>query len=586
MVPKQIASFRGTDLDGGAGSLGLVAALGWTCSPWLAGQTAAPPLYAAFVVLLLGLMLVSSARSLLAVAVERRHAAARESEEEPASSHLRQLALAARASGGAEEAIARFSETLVGALGVERAALYLTAAGATRLQLVSACGVAPPASPPGLAAAGDGSCLVGESASTYYAFQTWLPVVADNTEIGRVGLGAAGGARLDAPCLALADLLCAHLALLLRNAAYRDELRSQRAEIQELRRRLEAETTAMRASIQHPERFREIFGGSEALRRVLSLVERAAPSQVSILITGETGTGKELVARAVHDLSPRRGGPLVTVNCPAIPGPLAESELFGHERGAFTDAVAARPGQFEAGDGGTVFLDEVADLPLDIQAKLLRVLQEREVRRVGGHRPRPVDVRTISATNRDLLALVRQGRFREDLYYRLAAVEVAMPPLRTRHGDVPILASFFLEKAASAYGKRLAGFTPEAIATLCSYSWPGNVRQLQNVVHRAALLCSGEVIRSADLAEIAADAGDRPASFGDSMRQEKKRRFLEALHQAGGNQSAAARLLGMSRSNFARMVRSLGITVPRRDERRAGGRSERGHQYPSSTKLT
>jgi len=536
-----------------AGGGRLAAAAGMVSTPWVGTQleawSAPPPLYPAAVATLLAFIVVVGARAALAELIDQRLHRMMRRRWRGAAAHLRALSLVAREGADLGASVASFSATLPAALMLPRAEVRVELAAHRQLDQLATIAGAP---------------AVAEAPAPYAGRGTLLPLVAENAEVGRVALAAPADAALEEPHLALGELLCALLALMIKNAEHRERLSSQEREMEAIRRRLASEAQAVRAAICRPPGFEQIVGDSDALRKVLALIERMAPSEVPILVTGETGTGKELVARSVHALSPRREGPLVTVNCPAIPGPLAESELFGHERGAFTDAVAARPGQFELAHGGTIFLDEIADLPLDIQAKLLRVLQEGEVRRVGGHRARPVDVRAVAATNRDLLALVREGRFREDLYYRLAAVEVTMPPLRDRHGDVPILATWFLEQAAATYGKAIAGFTPEAISTLCAHPWPGNVRQLQNVVHRAALLCAGERIRPVDLAEVAEAAAERGASFGDAIRQEKRRRFLEALHQTNGNQSAAARLLGMSRSNFARMVRSLGIVVARR----------------------
>jgi transcriptional regulator with GAF, ATPase, and Fis domain len=243
---------------------------------------------------------------------------------------------------------------------------------------------------------------------------------------------------------------------------------------------------------------------------------------------------------------------------------LAESELFGHERGAFTDAVAARPGKFELADGGTIFLDEVADLPLDIQVKLLRVLQEHETQRVGGHKVRHLDLRVVAATNRNLTDEMRALRFREDLYYRLAAVVVDVPPLRQRTSDIPMLASYFLERATTTYQKGISGFSPDALDALSRYNWPGNIRELQHVIERAVLLCTSDVIKPEHLSDLAVGGQETaaPQSLGATIREEKARRIERALAHTGGNQAAAARLLGMSSSNFARLLRSLGLKPP------------------------
>jgi transcriptional regulator with GAF, ATPase, and Fis domain len=292
---------------------------------------------------------------------------------------------------------------------------------------------------------------------------------------------------------------------------------------------------------------------------VLKTVAQVGPTDVTVLVTGETGTGKELIARAIHDVSPRRNGPLINVNCPAIPTDLAESDLFGHERGAFTGAISAQPGKFEMAHNGTIFLDEVADLPIAIQVKLLRVLQEREIQRVGGRKVLKLNLRIIAATNRDLREAVATGRFREDLYFRLTAVPVHVPPLRERLEDIPVLASYFLQRAATAYQKEIAGFAPEAMTALQLYHWPGNVRELQHVIERAALLCTGDRIIAEHLGDLAPTAPRSRSSLSTTLQAEKRRHVEAALAQTGGNQAAAARLLGMSRSNFGRLLKSLGL---------------------------
>jgi PAS domain S-box-containing protein len=245
-----------------------------------------------------------------------------------------------------------------------------------------------------------------------------------------------------------------------------------------------------------------LVGFGDGLAEVIARVGLVAAGNTSVLITGETGTGKELVARAIHERSPRRDRLLVKVNCAAISSGLVESELFGHEKGAFTGALARRKGRFELAHGGTLFLDEVGELPLETQAKLLRVLQERELERVGGSETVRVDVRLLAATNRDLAAMVARGRFREDLYYRLAVFPVTLPPLRARQGDIAILAHAFLRRFARQAGKRLEGFSPEALRRLQSYRWPGNVRELQNLVERAVILSAGPLVGEDALPEL------------------------------------------------------------------------------------
>lgn len=393
-------------------------------------------------------------------------------------------------------------------------------------------------------------------------WEACVPLCVDGAELGFMALGTKrSGAAIDGFDAELLSLVAAQLAIGLKNAEYVGKIQRQQAQIEELRQRLEAENVVLRSEVRAASQFSEIIGSSGALQRVLTLVETVAPTDLPVLITGETGTGKELIARAVHDLSPRRGGPLISVNCPAIPPELAESELFGHERGAFTGAADARPGRFELADGGTIFLDEVADLPMAVQVKLLRVLQEHETQRLGGQKVRKLDLRVVAATNRDLHAEMRAHRFREDLYYRLAGVVVPVPPLRERIDDIAMLASYFLDRAAATYQRAIKGFTPEAMDALRRYSWPGNIRELQSLVERAVLLCTSEVIRPEHLSDLAV-ASTQPVPFGRTIREEKMRRIEQALAQTGGNQAAAARLLGISPSNLARLMKSLGTKRP------------------------
>ncbi|HEY2157259.1 MAG TPA: sigma 54-interacting transcriptional regulator, partial [Isosphaeraceae bacterium] len=257
------------------------------------------------------------------------------------------------------------------------------------------------------------------------------------------------------------------------------------------RAQLREQNLYLQEEIKSVHNFGEIVGRSPALAVVLDKVRRVAPTDATVLIDGETGTGKELIARAVHSASRRREKPLIKVNCAALPVGLVESELFGHEKGAFTGAIARHIGRFELADGGTIFLDEIGELPADNQAKLLRVLQEREFDRVGGASPRRVDVRVIAATNRDLLKAVREKVFREDLYYRLSVFPLALPPLRERAEDIPLLATFLLEKFAARIGRRFEGIGPGTLRRLMAYPWPGNVRELENVLERAVILATG-----------------------------------------------------------------------------------------------
>ncbi len=300
--------------------------------------------------------------------------------------------------------------------------------------------------------------------------------------------------------------------------------------------------------------FKDIVGNSARMQEVFRMTEMVARSDATVLIRGESGTGKELVASAVHALSGRAGRPLVRVNCAVLPEALIESELFGHERGAFTGALERKKGRFELAGNGTIFLDEIGELSPATQAKFLRVLQEREFERVGGTETLETAARVMAATNKDLEAAVATGAFREDLYYRLNVVSIHLPPLRDRKSDIPILAEHFLERSAAANHKRVGGYSPAALDLLMAYLWPGNVRELENAVERAVLLCGGPTVYPYHLPaniQAAGKARGREHSLKAAVAQLEKELLTEALANAGGNQSRAARLLGISE----RMVR-------------------------------
>ncbi len=315
-----------------------------------------------------------------------------------------------------------------------------------------------------------------------------------------------------------------------------------------------------------------MVGESPAMRHLREQVAMAAPTNGRVLILGENGTGKELVARTVHQLSRRRGGPFVEVNCAAIPEELIESELFGHARGAFTGAVADKPGRFEQADGGTIFLDEIGDMSLKTQAKVLRVLQEQVMERVGGTQRIKVDVRVLAATNKELPAEIRDGRFREDLYFRLNVIPIFVPPLRDRAEDIPLLAEHFMALMAAEYGKRPKRFASEAMARLQQYQWPGNVRELRNIVERLIIMVTGDAITAQDLAFLGQD-GDAPMEpapaatgrLAEARDQFEKDYILRALAASQGNMSKTAEMLGVERSNLYKKMKSFGI-APRRDE--------------------
>ncbi len=322
---------------------------------------------------------------------------------------------------------------------------------------------------------------------------------------------------------------------------------------------LAAENRRLRQALRDRRLLENVVGASPAFAEVLRQVEQVAATPATVLLTGETGTGKEVIAEAIHELSPRAERRLVKVHCAAIPETLLESELFGHARGAFTGAVREKPGLVEVADGGTLFLDEVGEIPLDIQAKLLRVLQEGEVQRIGETAPRKVDVRVVAATNRDLEVEVREGRFREDLWYRINVIPIHLPPLRQRGDDVLLLARHFLEQETARLGRTdLEGFTPEALEALRAYAWPGNVRELQNAIARAAALAPGPLVREEDLPDRVrgrTTEGQRLVLPEDMTLEEMERlMILHALEVTGGKKKEAAARLGISLATLYRKL--------------------------------
>jgi Nif-specific regulatory protein len=325
--------------------------------------------------------------------------------------------------------------------------------------------------------------------------------------------------------------------------------------------RLQAENRRLEAELRGDH---DMVGTSAPMREVYRFIRKVAPTGSTVLIGGESGTGKELVARAIHRNSPRAGHVFVAINCAAVAETLLESEFFGHEKGAYTGAAGLRKGKLEEAHGGSVFLDEIGELAPALQAKLLRVLQEREFERVGGTRPIRVDIRLIAATNRDLEEEVRRGRFRQDLYYRLNVVSLKMPPLRERRQDIAGLANHFLQKHGAAASRRITGISGEAQACLMQYDWPGNVRELENAIERAVVLGTTELLLPDDLPDSIGEAGvageaNTSAKFHETVREWKRQLVMKALDQAGQNHAEAARMLGLHPNNLYRLIKTLNL---------------------------
>ena len=326
---------------------------------------------------------------------------------------------------------------------------------------------------------------------------------------------------------------------------------------------LEAENIYLKEQLQKRFGFETLLGRSAAMERVFETIRQIRHGRSTVLITGESGTGKELVARALHQQGDRRSGPFIPVHCAALSATLLESELFGHEKGAFTGAAALKKGRFELADGGIIFLDEVGDIPPEIQVKLLRFLESREFERVGGTRPLRVDVRLLAATNSDLERLKDEGKFREDLYYRLNVVRIHLPPLRARRDDIPLLARSFVEEFARENGKPDLALTPEAIHLLEGYDWPGNVRELRNCIESMVVLARGLSLGTRDLPPSVRGASAEPERLEPvalNLKAAERDLMVRALEQSGGNKARAARLLGISRRTLYRKLDEYGIS--------------------------
>ena len=322
------------------------------------------------------------------------------------------------------------------------------------------------------------------------------------------------------------------------------------------------ELTQLRSQAASSGRLQELIGSSEVMQRVFALAQKIAPCDVNVLITGETGTGKELLARAVHRLSPRALSPFVGFSCSSLPETLIEDELFGHEKGAFTGALLARRGRFEIADTGTLFLDEIGDLSLNLQAKLLRILQERSFERLGSNMPRQVNIRLICATHRNLAEMVERGGFREDLYYRMNVIELHLPPLRERRDDIPFLAHHFLHHFAAQFDKKTKRFSLPALNQLEEYNWPGNVRELENVIQRAVVMADGPTIESWHLPKKLSLGCPSPRplhSYEEQVRDFKRRLILRTLRECGYRKTETARRLGLARGYLHRLINQLQI---------------------------
>jgi formate hydrogenlyase transcriptional activator len=388
----------------------------------------------------------------------------------------------------------------------------------------------------------------------------FIPLIRRNRAIGTLNLGRLLGDAFNEQDLFFLGQVASQIAIAVENAV-------EFGQITQAKERLADQKLYLEQEIRVEQNFEEIIGNSPRLKAVIDGIRIVAPADSTVLIQGETGTGKELIARAIHNLSPRKGGAFVKVNCAAIPLGLLESELFGHERGAFTGAIAQKIGRFELAHKGTLFLDEVGDIPLELQPKLLRVLQEQEFERLGSTRTQRVDVRLVAATNTNLAQLVAEKKFRSDLYYRLKVFPIDVPPLRDRREDIPLLVRYFSNKYARRMGKQIESIPKEAMEALSHYAWPGNIRELQNLMERAVLLSTGSSLR-VPLGEILTCSDESIIIRGNALLQAEREQIVRVLRESnwvvGGDRGAAARL-GLNRTALTYRMRKLGISRPQHD---------------------
>ncbi len=400
-----------------------------------------------------------------------------------------------------------------------------------------------------------GNPVVRDRSSEGFKSLCFVPLIRRNRAIGTLNLGRLRDGAFTEEDLYFLGQVANQIAIAVENCL-------EYGQITEAKERLAEQKLYLEDEIRLEHNFEEIIGNSSRLRAVLESVQIVAPVDSTVLIQGETGTGKEVIARAIHNLSSRKGQAFVKVNCAAIPLGLLESELFGHEKGSFTGAIARRIGRFELAHKGTLFLDEVGDIPLELQPKLLRVLQEQEFERLGSTLTQRVDIRVLAATNTDLTQMVAEKKFRSDLYYRLKVFPIDVPPLRDRREDIPLLIRYFANKYARRMGKQIESIPNEAMDTLSCYSWPGNIRELQNLMERAALLSTGPSLR-VPLAEILADSTISAASGDNALKQAERKQIVRALRESnwvvGGARGAAVRL-GLKRTSLAYKMQKLGIS--------------------------